>query len=74
MLRRRDTPLKRTQKPVAKSPESVASDWIAQNPDVRLVLEIAERARMTTSFDLAISLDMAQEFALNPTISQLPAQ
>lgn len=74
MLRRRNAPLKRPERTLVKSPEAMVQKWIERNPDVELVLEIAERARVIASFDPAISLDMAQEFALNGTISQLPAR
>jgi len=73
MRRQESTRLNQRTNDMGASATARVREWVENNPDVRLVLEIAERGRTTGSFAPALSLEMAQKFMLNTSISQLPA-
>lgn len=52
--------------------EQIVKDAIATNPDVRLVLEMAARAREAESKEPPRSIGMSTEVAALPTTSQYP--
>lgn len=65
--------LKSNRKVTRVDATKLVDSWTAEHPEVRLVLEIAERAKLAESFTPAMMVDIAHEFVANPTISQLPA-
>ncbi|MEW6438011.1 MAG: hypothetical protein AB1508_12680 [Pseudomonadota bacterium] len=64
-----------TFKKLEQSVESVSALVNAQldeHPEVRLVLQIVEQARSLAAPSIPVELDMASDWTVTPTVSQLP--
>jgi hypothetical protein len=62
----------RKAKPKLRAPAAVIQKAIDENPEVRLVLEIAMRARDAESKEPPLDIGMATDIVATPTNSQCP--